>query len=135
MSHLRGKISVDYLDAATLLSGGVALVALPGNKYYVDGTNGSDTTGTGRANKPFATIGKGILAAAAGDTVFVRAQKIVAGSTDPASYAETVIIPATKPSLNLVGLSDGPAQGNQPQMKIGAGAVAMITVRAPGCVI
>ena len=135
MPHLRGRFFVDYFDATTLLIGGVPLLALPGDKAYVDGTNGSDTTGTGVVSKPFATIGKAVTEVGAGDSVIVAPKTEAAGDTDPSNYAESVVLPATKPNLRLIGVSHGPAQGAGPQIRVGTGTAANIIVRAPGVLI
>lgn len=135
MPHLRGKIYADYLNATNLLAGGVTVPVFPGSKFYVDGTNGSDTTGNGRVDKPYATIQTAIDAASDGDTIYIRPIAEAAGDTDPGSYAENLTIAATKSNLRLVGLSNGVAQGGQPQLRKGAGSSPHITVEAFGCFI
>lgn len=40
--------------------------------YYIDGTNGNDSTGDGTIGTPWATIQKGVTAAQAGETVYIR---------------------------------------------------------------
>lgn len=107
-----------------------------GASYYVDGTTGvGANSNTGSSNSPKASINAAVAAAKAYDTIYIRGKKVGIGATDPVSYAETIIIPATKPGLRLIGLSNGLTQGGLPQIKIGAGSTAMITVRAPGCLI
>ena len=103
---------------------------------FVDGTSGVGyDTNPGTSDQPFATIQAAVTAADAYDTILIRPKKITDYSGDPTSYAETIIIPAAKPHLSLVGLGSGPNQGNQPQIKIGAGTTALLTIRAAGCTI
>jgi len=103
--------------------------------WYVDGDNGSDSD-TGRSPKhAFKTIQKGVTAAGGGGTVYVFPKAMDAAATDPSSYAETVIIPATHDGLAIIGVGTGRVQGGIPQMKKGSGTTAHITVRAPGCLI
>ena len=103
---------------------------------FVDGTNGSDTTkdGSSWANA-LATIQAGVTAARLGGTVYVMPKEMAAGDTDPNSYAETIIIPATAAGLKLIGVDKGRTQGGLPQVKKGAGSTALLTIRAPGCLI
>jgi len=114
------------------LSGGVNT---PGKVYYVDGTNGSDLyNGTSWATAK-ATIQAAVTAADAYGIVYVAPKAMVAGSTDPNSYTENVIIPATHECLSIIGVGNR-TQGGLPQMKpAGTVASAAITVRAPGCKI
>ena len=107
-----------------------------GNVYFVDGTSGIGLdTNAGTSDAPFATIQGAVNAAGAYDTIFVKPKKISDFTGDPSSYAETIIIPATKPHLSLVGLGSGPNQGNQAQIKKGSGSTALLTIRAAGCTI
>jgi len=104
--------------------------------WFVNGDTGNDATAAANdATKPFQTIQAAVTAASGRDHIFIEPRAIPAGATDPVNYAETIIVPAGKSGLWLVGLSGGPAQGNQPQIKIGAGSTAMLTLRSPGCVI
>jgi hypothetical protein len=105
-----------------------------GASWFVDGTLGY-AGNPGTFAKPFATIQSAVTAANAYDTIFIKPKKITDFSGDPTSYAETIIIPANKPHLSLVGLGGGPNQGNQPQIKKGSGSTALITIRAAGCTI
>jgi hypothetical protein len=68
-----------------------------------------------------------------GDTVYVFPKTFTSSATDPASYAETVII--AKPQVSLIGVGNSRTQGGLPQMKIGAGTTPMITIRAGGVTI
>jgi hypothetical protein len=105
-----------------------------GHKWYVDGTNGSDNNSGKSPRRAFAKIQTAITAADDNDTVFIIPKEIAAGATDPGSYSENLIIPAGTSGLKLIGLSNGVAQGAQPQLKVGATTTAaIITVRAPGC--
>ncbi len=115
----------------------VRAALIPGTTtWYVDGTNGSDTnTGKGGFSNAMATIQTAVTAAASGDTILVLAKAITGTDTDPNSYAETIIIPVTKPSLSIIGISRGRTQGGLPQIKKGSGSTALLTVRAPGCYI
>ena len=106
-----------------------------GATIFVDGTNGADTNNGASWGNAFATIQAAVTAASAGDTVVIAPKKITDFTGDPTSYAETIIIPATKPGLSLIGVSRGRTQGGLPQIKMGSGAVAQITVRAAGCLI
>lgn len=113
-----------------------------GSVYFVDGDNGNDTNDGKSPSSAFATIQTAVTAAATnnllyktGSTVYVMARYMVAGSTDPVSYAETVIIPAAGGDrMNLIGVGNR-TQGSLPQISKGSGSVALITVRAPGCTI
>lgn len=107
-----------------------------GKALFVNGTTGVGADGhDGESiDRPVATIQHAVDLASAYDTIYVLPKKIAAGGTDPSDYAETVIIPATKPHLSIIGLGDL-AQGNLPQIKKGSGSTALITVRAPGCTL
>ena len=107
-----------------------------GTTRFVDGTNGSDSNYGTSWGSPFLTIQAAVTASSAGDTVVIAAQTITAAATDPTSYAESVIIPAAKTSLTLIGVSRGRTQMGLPQIKP-AGAVngACLTIRASGCLI
>lgn len=109
--------------------------ALWGTVYYVDGDNGSDTFSGKTPALAFKTIQAAVTAASGGDTIYVRPRAMAAGASDPVNYAETIIIPAGKSGLRLIGWGAGPAQGNLPQIKKGSGSTALLTVRSPGCVI
>jgi hypothetical protein len=102
--------------------------------YYVDGTNGSDNNSGRTPIRSFKTIQAAVTAADGFDTIYVFPKAMAAGSTDPGSYAETIIIPATHECLSLIGVGHR-TQGGLPQIKIGAGTTALLTVRAPGCYI
>lgn len=115
------------------LNGNIAPLSGPwyGNVLLVDADNGSDTD----TRLPYATIQAAVTAASAGDTIVVRPRAMSAGATDPVNYAETIVIPAGKSRLRIVGDQNGVAQGAQPQIKKGSGSTALLTVRSPGCFI
>ncbi len=71
----------------------------------------------------------------AGHVILVKPAKMAAGATDPASFAEVLTIAAAQSNLTLIGMPDNRTQGGLPQIKKGSGAVALLTVRAPGCTI
>ena len=81
------------------------------------------------------TIQAAITAAAAGDRIYVVSGQILAGGTDPVSYAESLTIPAGKAGLQIVGIANGPKQAAQPQVKSPTATTACLTVRSPGCLI
>ncbi len=107
------------------------------NIWFVDGdVSGS---GDGSIDAPIKTIQAAVTAAAAvnngdGGIIYVKALDMPVGSTDPVSYAETVIIPATAAKTMIIGVGNR-TQGGLPQIRIGSGSTALITVRAPGCLI
>jgi hypothetical protein len=108
---------------------------IPGDSWFVDGTNGDDDYSGTDWEHAFATIQAAIDAASAHDTIFVKAKTMAAGATDPVNYAETLTIAAAKSSLKIIGVSNGRTQGGLPQIKKGSGSTALLTVRAPGCLI
>ena len=81
------------------------------------------------------TVQSAVTASAERDVILVVAPDMAAGATDPTSYAETVIIPAGKALLQIIGIASGTKQAAQPQIKIGSGSTALLTVRSPGCLI
>lgn len=105
-----------------------------GNVYFVDGTNGDDDYTGLDWEHAFATIQAAVDEASAHDTIYVAPKTITAGLTDPVSYAETIIIPVAKSHLKLIGVGNR-TQGGLPQIKKGSGSTALLTVRAPGCLI
>ena len=107
------------------------------NFFYVDGDNGSDSTNNGTSvDKSTATIQQAVTNAGRNDVVIVRALAMATAATDPSSYTENVVIPATDDLLTIIGAGTGQAQGGLPQLKVGDTTTqALITVRAPGCAI
>ena len=107
-----------------------------GNVWFVDGDNGSDGNLGDTPAGAKATIQAAVTAAAAdGGVVYVKARDMGAAATDPVSYAETVIIPAGSSRMAIIGVSGNNTQGGLPQIKKGSGSTALLTVRAPGCLI
>ena len=106
-----------------------------GNIYFVDGDNGSDGQDGHSPDTALKTIGQGISLAGPGGSIYVKARNIPATGTDPVNYAEVLTIPNTLPGLKIIGCGNGRDQTAQPQIKKGSGAVALLTVRAPGCLI
>lgn len=117
------------------IMGGGQLMRRSTKTIYVDGTNGSDANSGRTPSRAFATIQAGVTAAGAYGVVYVFPKTITDMTGDPASYAETVIIPATHIGMKLIGVDAGRTQGGLPQIKKGSGSTALITVRAPGCLI
>lgn len=85
----------------------------------------------------FTTIQTAVTAVVGGqgDHVLVTPRTMSAGATDPVSYAETITIAAAQSSMSLIGIPRNRTQGGLPQIKKGSGAVALLTVRAPGVTI
>lgn len=125
-----------YGGAPVGLAGPFPRPALGGRAWFVDGSNGSDGyTGKSPA-RPFATIQKAVDKAVAGDTIYVYPLAMAVGATDPGSYAENIVVPATTENLAIIGVSYGRTQGGLPQVKVGTTTTqAILTVRAPGCLI
>lgn len=105
------------------------------NIFFVDGDLGSDTYDGLSPQSAKKTISAAIKVASPNATIYIKAKKMAAAATDPSNYAETIIIPATLAGVSLIGIGEGPAQGNVPQIKKGSGSVALLTIRAPGCVV
>ena len=123
------------MDQHITFQGGVGVGNGEGDIWYVDGTNGT-TTASGRSwTEAMSTISLAVAAAGPGDTIYITAKDITDATGDPTSYAETIIIPLAKNSISLIGISRGRTQGGLPQIKIGSGSTAMLSVRAPGCLI
>ena len=122
-------------DQFVTFSGGIAGANVTGNIIYVDGTNGSDSNSGHSWGEAKATIQGGVTAAGANGVVYVNPKLITDLTGDPTNYAETIIIPVTHTGLSLIGINRGRTQGGLPQIKIGTGTTAMITVRAAGCLI
>jgi hypothetical protein len=100
---------------------------------FVDGDNGSDTNNGLTRSTAFQTIQGAINASGQGDRIFIKALEAesASGDTDPDSYAETLTITG-KDGLQLIGVGRGLAQGGQPQIRIGAGSTALLTVNSFG---
>jgi len=122
-------------DQHVTFSQGVSGPNGEGAVWYVDGTNGvSGNNGKGWSTA-LDTIQAAVTLAGPGDTIFVTAKDLTDFTGDPTSYAETIIIPAATSNLSIIGISRGRTQGGLPQIKIGAGSTALLTIRAPGCLI
>jgi len=102
------------------------------NIWFVDGDNGVDGNSGTCPSEACKTIQKAVDLASAGGRIYIKTKKITAASTDPANYAETIIIPATKPGLMLIGVGSGRTQGGLPQLKVGTTTSPIITIRAGG---
>ena len=122
-----------YLSALTLTE--ISYISPFGKVLFVDGSNGSDSNNGSTWGAAYATIQAAVTASSAGDTIYIAAKTITAGSTDPTDYAETIIIPAAKTSLSLIGVSRGRTQMGLPQINPGSGSTALLTIRAGGCLI
>lgn len=117
------------VSPANLLQGMTA-----GTTWFVDGSLAASGDGK-RWDHAFITIQEAVTAASEGDVIYVKAKDLTDFTGDPTSYAETIIIPAATSNLAIIGVSRGRTQGGLPQVKIGAGSTAMLTIRAPGCYI
>jgi len=123
------------MDQHVTFAGGVSGANTNGKCWYVDGTNGN-VAGDGKSwTNAYSTIQSAVTAAGSGDVIYVAAKAITDYTGDPTGYAETVIIPATHSNLSIIGVSRGRTQGGLPQIKIGTGSTAMLTIRAAGCLI
>jgi len=114
------------------------------NVYFVDGDFGSDGNDGKSPDSAMATIQAAVTAAAArnatykmGSVIYIKALKMAAGATDPASYEENIVIPADGGDrMTLVGVSAGKTQGGLPQLKDGATTTQhILVIRAPGCAV
>ena len=116
-------------------SGGVAGgTAGNGQPWFVDGDVSASKNGKTWDNA-FKTIQEAVTACSAGDVIYVVAKTLTDYTGDPTSYAETIIIPYAKSSIAIIGVSRGRTQGGLPQIKKGSGSTALLTIRAPGCLI
>lgn len=106
-----------------------------GQPWFVDGTNGAATNDGKDPGNALTLIQDAVTAASDGDVIFIAPQAISGSATDPVSYEENIVIPAAK-RLALIGAGGGPAQGSQPQLKVGTTTTqAILTIRAAGCLI
>ena len=102
---------------------------------YVDGSNGDNFNDGRSPDNAKKTIQSAVTAAGEGYTIYVFPKVHTDKTGDPVSYAETVIIPYTHSNLALIGVGRGRVQGGLPQIKKGSGAVSLLTIRAPGCLV
>jgi len=124
-----------YIMSEHVIFSSIACGGTEGDVWFVDGTNGASGNDGKSWAKAFDTIQAAVTAAGPGDVIYITAKDLTDFTGDPTSYAETVIIPAATSNLSLIGVSRGRTQGGLPQIKIGAGSTALLTVRAPGCLI
>jgi hypothetical protein len=111
--------------------------------FFVDGDHGVDGNDGHSPDSAYATIQAAVTAAAAnnliyknGSTIYIKPKYMAATSTDPGSYAETIIIPAAGgDNMKLIGCSMNRTQGGLPQIKKGAGTTALLTIRACGVTV
>jgi len=123
-------------DQPISFSAGISGSNTKGNIRYVDGTSGSDSASGKGWGHAFATIQAGVTAAGANGIVYVAPIEMAAGATDPGSYEENIVIPATHESLSIIGIGTGRTQGGLPQLKDGDSTDEhILTIRAPGCLI
>ena len=110
-----------------------------GKTYFVDGDLGAAGNDGLSPSSAISTIQGAVTAAAVNGgnaTIYVKALKPAAGNTDPVSYSENVIIPATCPNTRIVGVSVNRTQGGLPQLLVGATTTSpLITVRASNCMV
>jgi len=87
-----------------------AAMTFPGspNVWYVDANKTSAVTGAGyNWDDAFLTITEAVSAASANDTILVKGtDNAETSATITNDYSETVIIPATKPGLKLLGMGN-----------------------------
>lgn len=84
----------------------------------------------------FTTVQAAVDASTAFDTIYIKTQDVAAGASDPVSYAENIVIPATKPGLTLIGFSNNRTQMGLPQIKVGGTVHSyLLTINATGCTI
>lgn len=124
-----------YIMSEHVTFSSLAVGGTEGDVWFVDGTNGASANDGKSWAKALDTIQAAVTLAGPGDVIYITAKDLTDFTGDPTSYAETIIIPAATSNLSLIGVSRGRTQGGLPQIKPGAGAVAAITVRAPGCLI
>ena len=121
-------------------TGKVFFVVASGDDVFADFSNAFPVDGDG-VLRVHSTIQAAIDAAAveadpsAGHVILVKPSEMAAGATDPTSFGETLIIAAAQANLSIVGMTEGNAQGRLPQVKKGSGSTALLTIRAPGCLI
>ena len=117
------------------VGGGFPFPPAGGRAWFVDGSRGGDSQSGKDPARAVATIQEAVTLAGVGDIIFVYPKTMTAGATDPVDYAETIIIPAGKANLSIIGVPRGLTQGTLPQIKKGSGSTALLTVRSPGCLI
>ena len=99
---------------------------------YVD-YNSVNADGAGKTwETAFHTIAAAVAVVDQGGVILIKGKNVAATATDPSSYAEVVSI--TTPQIHLLGVGSR-VQGGLPQIKMGSGAVAQVTIAAPGVTI
>ena len=116
-------------------AGGLTGANTNGHVWYVDGTNGSAGNNAKSWSNAMNTIQGAVDLAGVGDVIYVAPKTISDATGDPTSYAEVVTIGFDTPSLSIIGVSRGRTQGGLPQIKMGSGSTALLTIRAAGCLI
>lgn len=123
-------------DQHYTFAGGVSFAQGSGEVRYVDGTNGSSVNQGKSWSDALDTIQAAVTAVGAKGVVYVAPIEMAAGVTDPGSYEENIVIPATHESLSIIGVSRGRTQGGLPQLKDGATTTQhILVIRAPGCLV
>jgi len=118
-----------------IFNGGIAGAITKGKLKFVDGTSGSDGNTGDSLTEAKLTVQAAVTAAGAYGIVYVIPKAMAAGSTDPGSYEENIIIPATHECLSIIGIGNR-TQGGLPQLKVGTTTTSpILTIRAPGCTI
>ena len=132
----RRDFRVKNLDVSGQATGNIGGLKTPNKVWYVDGSQITGVSGDGTTwDEAFLTITEAMAVVGENDIVYVAAKEITDYTGDPTSYAETVIIPYAAAGMALIGVYRGQTQGGLPQIKIGSGSTALLTVRAPGCLI
>ena len=124
-----------WVDGPLSVYGGISGAITNRTVLFVDADSGSDGNSGSSWSEAKATIQAAVTASESGSIIYIAPKAMAAGATDPSSYAETIIIPATKAGISLIGVGTGRVQGGLPQIKKGSGTTALLTVRAPGCLI
>jgi hypothetical protein len=119
-----------FLANSLVYSQNLSTGYIKGNKWYVDGNVAG--SGDGKTwEKAVKTVQEAVNLASANDVIFVAPK--TPGIWDPVAYAESVIIPYTKPLLSIIGVSPAPVYGAMPLIGVTAGTDPCLTIRAPGC--
>jgi len=127
---------VQFQNGTVTFQNGNNFIGDGGQIWHVDGSKAGGVSGNGKTwATAYVTIQEAVTAASAHDMVLVAPKLLTDFTGDPASYAETIIIPATTRSLSIIGVSRGRTQGGLPQIKKGSGSTALLTIRASGCYI
>ncbi len=127
--------NVQFKDGQVTFENGFNSSNDGGQIWHVDGS-----LSTGNANgrtwkDAMTTIQAAVTAASAHDTILIKPKLITDATGDPTSYAEVIIIPFGTHHLSLIGIGRGRTQGGLPQVKLGSGSNALLTIRASGCLI